>query len=752
VTKLHRLLSCCLLTFLLIWPPHLRAQTEEAEVGPPLTPQQFHEQELSRLRSVLSEPRVAGVMTTQDDFDAVFYDLTLDLRSYSTRTIRGNLTLVARSRAAALDEIILDLCTALTVDSTFCNGSLRRHTSADTLLTISLDTTYAPGEMVTVRVVYHGIPCLTNPPYPSFLFGRSNGTTTVPAIATTSEPKGARDWWPCKNVPSDKADSMRISIIVADTVTATSNGVLDTVITVPPSSRKFVWFEHHPISTYLVSVNATNYTRFEDWYVRADGDSIPIVHYAFPERLARAQTGWSNLPAMMGFCEEKFGPYPFADEKYGHTMVNYYLAMENQCNTSFGRLLTNGEDTYDYIQVHELAHQWYGDDVTLANWSDIWLNEGFGAYAEALWQEHVGGAAAYHTYMNSVNNLGVTDPSGPVVNPTDLLSTNSVYNKGAWILHMLRGLIDNDSLFYAALREYHSNHAHGNAATPDFLTDVSAVAGFDVTPYLHPYLYLTDRPHYTYSFGSGYASGYRQTVVRISQAVISPWVVFPNRFDLLLFDGIDSTRTRVEIHDWDARYYIRPDFDPTQVTLDPDNWVLKQTITEELPLTVLSDTLRAARVDVPYNDTLTAIGGSGEIYTWSLGEGTVPPGLVLSDNGVLSGTPIVGGDFSFQVRVTDDAFAGDKTWVNLHVRPALTRPTNVTALLNEDTGLLRLRWSSVADADSYRVYRAARADAAQFECLLTTADTVAWDSIAPNEADSTVWVQRYYHVTAMGVP
>ena len=712
----------------------------------PLTPLEFHEQECARLKNLLAAEVTRPIASTQADYDALYYDLTLDFRGYYSHTIAGAVDILARSTAPDLSELVLDLCSTLIVDSALCEGTPQSHTSSNNLLHVSLDRTYGVGEMVQVRVVYHGTPCQTNVPYTSVQFyDRPVSSYTVPTEATLSEPFGARDWWPSKNVVADKADSVRVSIIVADTLTATSNGMLESVTTLPPSSRKFTWVERHPISTYLICANATNYTEYRDAYVTLAGDTMPIEHYPYPERLSRAQTSWSVLPAMMSFCAGLFGEYPFLDEKYGHTMFSFGGGMEHQTNTSFGRNITPGSHTYDYIVQHELVHQWYGDEVTLATWPNVWLNEGFATYGEALWFEHTGGFAAYRGYMTTTGNLAVTDPSGPVYNPSDLFNANTVYNKGAWVLHMLRGVVRNDSLFFAALREYRARHAYGNATTQEFLSDVSDVAGYDVTPYLYSYLYQTNRPLYTVSFGSAQVDGALRMVVRLRQTQTNPPATFRTRLDLRFSNGNDTLRTRMEDSLYQQRFYVRPSFTPTALTVDPDDWVLKQVTSEPLPLTIMNDTLPSASVNAPYEEHLTALNGSLPLQ-WSAMDNTLPRGLRLSADGTLRGTPQQQGLFSIVLRVADNHAAVDKIVAVLQVFRELQPPQNLV-IYPLATNLMGLCWTAVADADSYRVYRADLSDSGVLQLMMATADTFATDTLVRFDPDSTS--RRFYEVHAV---
>lgn len=738
------LLAALGLTLLAVAAPNPWAE----DFPPPESPKQFHAQEAERLLQIRERMDESPLLSTQADYDALYYDITLDLRDFYGQTIAGSVIVKARSLAPDLDELVLDLCSNLTVDSCVVAGSARPFASSDHVLTIALDRVYGENEIVEARVVYHGTPCQSST-FTSFSFyNRPVGSRQIPSISTLSEPQGARDWWPSKDDPADKADSARISLIVADTLTATSNGVLEAITPLPPSSRMFTWFERHPISTYLICASATNYAHYREWFVSQTGDSVPLDHYPYPERLAQAQESWNRLPEMMAFCEQIYGSYPFADEKYGHTMFNWGGAMEHQCNTSYGRSITTGTHAYDYIVQHELSHQWWGDDVTLGTWPDIWLNEGFASYSEALWFEFVYGPDMLQEYMTASWGNDVNDPSGPVYDPAELFSSNTVYDKGSWIVHMLRGVVRNDSLFYAALAEYRARHAYGNAITTEFLSDVSDVIGYDVTPYLHAYLYRTNRPHYAVSFGSGLVDGETVTAVRIRQTQTDPDTTFCTRLDLRFTTAQDTITERVENSEWAERYYFSLEFTPTGLQVDPRDWVLKQVATEALPLTILNQTVPEATAGEDYEYALTAIAGSGAL-AWSRVDGSLPEGISLLGNGTLAGSATEAGEFLFKVRAQDGVSHADEVWLTMSVTSSLPPPTDVT-IYPVDADYIRLRWSAVAGADSYRVYRAPEPDWLGEDYILTTADTFAIDTLDTMPLPTDTLRSWFYRVTTVG--
>ncbi|MCK5407354.1 MAG: hypothetical protein KAJ37_07870, partial [Candidatus Krumholzibacteria bacterium] len=269
-----------------------------------------------RFRERLAEERIKKADDPQGSFDAIHYDITIDI-DVSAETISGTVDCRAVSTVPSITHLVLDLLENMTVAEVREGGAQVSFTHASGLLTIQLNGTYAVGDTVSVAVDYSGPPGVTNGEFniDVFTFGVHpwDGTQTV--IYTMSEPFFARAWWPCKDVPSDKATTtMRAT--VPDTLVVVSNGVLTGDNDLGGGRKQYEWVESYPIATYLVSLAVSNYEVSREYFRHSQTDSMPVEYYVYPEDTAKARVDFSNTVSMLEYFSDQFGMYPFVDEKY----------------------------------------------------------------------------------------------------------------------------------------------------------------------------------------------------------------------------------------------------------------------------------------------------------------------------------------------------------------------------------------------------------------------------------------------------
>ena len=420
-------------------------------------------------------------------YDVTHYTIDLDA-DLDSGEISGGVSIAAEA-TQPLSAFNLDF-SGYTIDSITVDGDEADFSRARRELTITPDAPLAVGDAFVVEVTYAGIPGedVDTGGGPVFAQG---WTQYADGVFVASEPAGAANWYPSNDHPLDKA-TYTFRITVPEDYVVAANGLLQETIE-EGDSVTYVWESIHPMATYLATVNIGEFTVQED----RGPNGLPIRNY-FPTALSgRGEDVFARQPEMIALFSRLFGPYPF--EAYGVVVANVELgfALETQTLSLFGRDILspfNFGSQAEEVIAHELAHQWFGDSVTPARWQDIWLNEGFATYAEALWIEYDQGEAALDRYMRSLyavisqpqfNISGIAMPGLPP--PSDLFNT-SVYLRGGWTLHALR-LEVGDDVFFDILRSYYDRFKYSNVTTKDFVDVAEEVSGQNLDNFFNRWLY-----------------------------------------------------------------------------------------------------------------------------------------------------------------------------------------------------------------------------------------------------------------------
>ncbi len=383
---------------------------------------------------------------------------------------------------APMNTITFDLADNMNVSQVMQRGDNLAYTHNGDELIVTLPAIQGTGVLDSMTITYRGEPVSTG--FVSFVQETHNG---IPVMWTLSEPYGAMDWWPCKQDLTDKADSIDIFVThpqFYDTqeYKTASNGVLVSE-TVNGSAKTTHWKHGYPIPAYLIAIAVTNYSVYHEYAYEGTDSEFPIINYVYPENLSDAQNKTPITSYIMEIFGELFEMYPYADEKYGHAELNWGGGMEHTTMSfveSFDRFLI----------AHELAHQWFGDKITCGSWEDIWLNEGFATYLEALTTEHIDGNDAFIAWrINTVFDI-TAESAGSVrcTNTTDvsrIFDWRLSYQKGAMVLHMLRYKLGDDD-FFAAIKNYLSDPklAFGYARTIDLQSHFEAQSGIELDDFL----------------------------------------------------------------------------------------------------------------------------------------------------------------------------------------------------------------------------------------------------------------------------
>ncbi len=538
---------------------------------------EFAKQELSRYRRVRERMLLDSIRKAEVDqsiFDALHYELVLDVDPVS-ESISGTLGLTALATAGSPSNIVLDLADSLTVTGAREGGVSSVFTHEDDLLTIDLAWDYAVGDTIRIEVDYGGEPTGLNEELYSNAFsfdrhGPDYENRNQVVIYTISETNFARAWWPCKDVLDDKATT-RLHITVPDTLVVASNGLLESETAIDGGKKTYVWHERYPIATYLVSLAISNYEVFEDYYHYTALDSMPVTYFVYPEDLEAAQVDFAVTVPMIEFFSGLFGEYPFIEEKYGMAEFGWGGAMEHQTCTSMSAGMIRGDGSRAWVIAHELAHQWYGDLVSPATWEDIWLNEGFATYCEALWREYTEGFEAYkEDITRRRSRFGFR---GTLYDPDDLFGI-TVYWKGCWVLHMLRHVMG-DEAFFNSLRDHASDPAHSykNATTAGFQSICERNYEGSLAWFFDRWVYGTGEPRYAYYWNQRETGGRFTIDVTLKQTQAEGLFAMPVDFRFATTAG-DTTITV-----WNSERLEHYEFSfldrVSAVAFDPDEWILK---------------------------------------------------------------------------------------------------------------------------------------------------------------------------------
>ncbi len=354
-------------------------------------------------------------------------------------------------------------------------------------LTITPSTPIRAGETFTTTLAYAGSPV----PIRSQAVPISVGWNRYPGGSyVANEPEGAATWYPVNDHPRDKA-TYTFRITVPKPYVAAANGVLRNTID-HGATQTYVWETLHPVASYLTTVDIGTFVMRSE----TGPHRLPIRNFYPPDLAPVATKVFAHTGAMIAYFSKLFGPYPF--ETYGVVVpnVDWGNALETQTLSTFGRDLvrqaaTKGDET---TVAHELVHQWFGDSVTVTNWKDVWLNEGFATYGEWLWLEHTKGAARLRSVVSSTYaDMAGSDFPPPGNPPPDDLFNASVYMRGALTLEALR-LRVGDAVFFRILRTYAERYRDGNASTANFTALAAEVSKHDLTNFFDAWLYSTRLP------------------------------------------------------------------------------------------------------------------------------------------------------------------------------------------------------------------------------------------------------------------
>jgi aminopeptidase N len=505
------------------------------------------------------------------------------LHSYDARHYRLDVT-PSRTQNLISGTMTLDLLvvdpgivnvdlfdTGLNVTAARVNGSPRTFTVSNGELLIPICQgadcpSHGAGDSLQVAVDYSA-----SPPSRGFYFYPRNSYTFA-------EPYDGRYWWPCYDLPNDKA-TLDVYATVPDTNVCVSNGVLVSVTPAGPGMILYHWQETHPIATYLVAITVGNFWQWNQ--VTASGPVIPILENVFPEDSTKARYDFGNVPAMIPLFANRFGPYAF--DKYGMVAVTPFGAggMEHQSLTTINRSWITGDRSAEQGMAHELTHQWWGDKVTCVDFRNIWLNEGFASYGECIWEGEFYGQASYDAAiqaqmtaaLNADNNIRYALYDPPPAN----LFGQTIYKKGSLVLHMLRRILG-DTAFFAGMQLYGSRFAYGTASSTDFEQAMEDATGQPLDWYFNEWVFDKGLPSYNWAWQAVPTPDSTQTQVSVYVRQVqtnAPYFQMPIEFQVQRNALPDTFVTATNQALAEDNLILTVNGTVTNVVFDPHNSIYK---------------------------------------------------------------------------------------------------------------------------------------------------------------------------------
>ena len=421
-------------------------------------------------------------------YDVTHYDIRLNYLPATDR-LSGTTTILARA-TQELDRFNLDFL--LQVSSVRVNNVPAAFSSnGDGELVVTPAQTLPEGSNLTIVVRYSDVP--SNPAYQ--LNGYNAWVRTSTGAVAASAPQISPWWYPSNNTINDKA-TYDIAVAVPDGVEVLSNGSLVTTRPEANGMRRWYWRSTKPQNTYTTFFTAGQY---DDLRVQTAPNGMPFIT-AYGNELgdsaAAAQASVERTPEIVEFEESLFGPYPFAAQ--GGVVTNVLeigWALETATRPLYdGLFFTRGTNTY--VVAHENAHQWFADSVSVREWKDVWLHEGFANYAEWLWSEHIGEGTAAEVAQFTYDSFPASDPLWQITvgdpGPSEQFNI-AVYRRGALTLQALRSAVG-DAAFFQILQTWASTHRYGNATTGQFVELAEQISGQQLDSLFTTWLYTTGKP------------------------------------------------------------------------------------------------------------------------------------------------------------------------------------------------------------------------------------------------------------------
>ena len=470
-------------------------------------------------------------------YDIRFYHLNLWVETENT-DINGEVLIKAQSLEDKLDTIFLELTNNLGIQSVFINQTEAEFNHIDDIVEIKTPSSLALHEIFEVSIHYEGKAISSE----GRGYNTANSYSGTRVNWTLSEPFYSKDWWPCKQELEDKADSVWVFVTTSSKNKVGSNGILTHTEELENNKVRYEWKSKYPIAYYLISIAVAEYMEYSFTIPNQNGKDVFVQNYLYPDSaMYKSQKTLIDCTYLqMDLLQEKYGDYPFIDEKYGHCITPIGGGMEHQT-------MTTQRDFSFHLTIHEMGHSWFGNQVTCARWNDIWVNEGFATYTQYLGLEYLADQATADAFMAAMQSVVMREPDGSVFVPEEftedrarIFSGRLSYYKGATIIHMIRYLLEDDDLFFHILKTYQQRYQHQTATAEDFRAVLEELSAQDFEEFFQIWYYGEGYPIYDFQWSQNVNGQLK--IVSNQKSSTPKTSFFPMKFDLLIYfeNGSDS--------------------------------------------------------------------------------------------------------------------------------------------------------------------------------------------------------------------
>ncbi len=549
------------------------------------------------INAAVAKTAQSAVAPKENMYDLKFYHLNINIER-NTRYISGNVKSKAKVLAASLDSFAFVLHENHTIDSVYVNGIKRNFVRRDSLVLATAGTPIVQNQLFDAIVYYKG----TAPTGNAAAIGDgynmgTSGSWGNQVTWSLSESLCAYHWFPCKQDLRDKIDSSWVYATTDSANMVGSNGLLKNIVTIG-NKKRYEWKSKYPIDYYLISVATAKYKPYI-LYAKPQylvNDSIYIQNFIYDNAInntawATQKTALNKIVPTINFMSNIFGMYPFYKEKYGHCMAPFGGGMEHQTMTSLG--------FFDFeLDAHELGHQWWGDNVTCASWKDIFINEGWASYSEYLCHQYMTGTGTtatqkmldVHTSVMSQLGGSCYFTNADTMNATRIFSSRLTYDKGSAVVHSLRYEINNDSVFFPAIRAFQATYGNNTATVIEFKNFMEAQSGLNFTQFFNQWYYGQGYPTFSVSWNQGGGVFYLKSTQ--TQSFPSSVPLFMTHVDYRISrTAKPDTIVRLYHGQTIENYSIPLTGSVTSIGVDPNNWILNKVGTNTKDITLNTSAL-----------------------------------------------------------------------------------------------------------------------------------------------------------------